>query len=240
MGSLPFWPETAVELVAMQEALAHAAPPRWAAPEQLGRVAGCFVCFERGRSGPGAEGDPGWAAASLVTPSAQLLTRVVRGQAGAPYEPGLLALREGPLLEAAIRALPEPPDLLVVNATGRDHPRRAGLALHLGERLGIPSIGVTNRPLLASGESPEDRRGATSPLRIGSEVVAYWVTTRRSTRQLVAHAGWRTDPEQAVELVLLLTPRWRTPLPLRAARQAARLARAAAGADEGQGFTDEP
>jgi deoxyribonuclease V len=229
---LPDWP-SAAELVAVQDGLARAAPPPWAPPQQVVWVAGCFVCFERGRSGPGAEGDPGWAAASLVTPSGhQPSTRVVRGQAGAPYEPGLLALREGTLLEAAIRALPEPPDLLVVNATGRDHPRRAGLALHLGARLGIPSIGVTNRPLLAGGELPDDRRGTTSPLRIGSEVVAYWVTTRRGTRPLVAHAGWRTDPEQAVELVLRLTPRWRTPLPLRAARQAARLARATAGADE--------
>ena len=210
----------------MQDALARAAPPLWAVPAELARVAGCFVCFERGRSGPGAEGDPGWAAACLVTPSDDHVTRVVHGRAGAPYEPGLLALREGPLLEAALCELPDPPELLVVNATGRDHPRRAGLAQQLGAWLGVPSIGVTNRPLLAAGGSPEDRRGATSPLRIGSETVAFWVTTRRGTRPLVAHAGWRTDPEQAVELLLRLTPRWRTPVPLREARQAARLARA--------------
>jgi deoxyribonuclease V len=117
----------------------------------------------------------------------------------------------------------------VVNATGRDHPRRAGLALHLGARLGIPSIGVTNRPLLASGACPDDQRGATSALRIGDEIVAYWVRTRRGTRPLVAHAGWQTDREQAIDLLVRLTPRWRTPLLLRVARQAARLARAADG-----------
>jgi deoxyribonuclease V len=156
-------------------------------------------------------------------------TSIVRGLADAPYEPGLLALREGALLEVALRALPGVPDLLVVNATGRDHPRRAGLALHLGARLGVPSIGVTNRPLLATGASPEDRRGATSPLRIGDELVASWVTTRPGTRPLVAHPGWRTSPDQAIELLLRLTPRWRTPLPLRIARQAARLGRAATG-----------
>ncbi len=155
-------------------------------------------------------------------------TSIVRGLAEAPYRPGLLALREGPMLEAALRSLP-PPDLLVVNATGRDHPRRAGLALQLGARLGLPSIGVTNRPLLATGASPEDRRGATSPLRIGDEIVAAWVRSRPGTRPLVAHPGWRTNREQAIELVLRLTPRWRTPLPLRIARQAARLARAANG-----------
>jgi deoxyribonuclease V len=224
---LPPWPSTVDELVAMQDALARALPAPWAGPPEVGRIAGCFVCFERGRTGSGAEGDPGWVAACLITPCGEPVIRVVRGPAGAPYEHGLLALREGALLEAALGALPDTADLLVVNATGRDHPRRAGLALQLGARLGVPSIGVTNRPLLAAGDWPDDRRGATSPLRIGDEIVAYWVRTRRGTRPLVAHAGWRIEPEQAVELLLRLTPRWRTPLPLRAARQAAREARAA-------------
>jgi deoxyribonuclease V len=156
---------------------------------------------------------------------------IVRGSAGASYEPGLLALREGQLLEAAVRALPHRPHLLMVNATGRDHPRRAGLALHLGMRLGVPTIGVTNRPLLATGPLPDDRRGAISALRIGDEVVAHWVRTRRGTRPLVAHAGWRVDPQQAVELLLSSTPRWRTPLPLRVAREAARSARASEDRD---------
>jgi len=157
------------------------------------------------------------------------VTRIVRGLAGAPYQPGLLALREGPLLEAALCSLPGTPDLLIVNATGGDHPRHAGLALHLGARLDLPSIGVTNRPLIATGEPPGDKRGATSPLRIGDDIVAWWVRTRPGTRPLVAHPGWRTGPEQAIELLLRLTTRWRTPMPLRIARQAARLARAADG-----------
>ena len=152
---------------------------------------------------------------------------VARGLAPARYEPGLLALREGPLLERALHALPRAPHLLVVNATGRDHPRRAGLALHLGARLGIPSIGVTDRPLLAGGRMPPDRRGAIRPLVIGGEIVAYWVRTRAGVRPLVAHPGWRTDAEQAVELVLRFTGRWRSPEPIRLARQAARSARTA-------------
>jgi deoxyribonuclease V len=151
---------------------------------------------------------------------------VVRGTAPAPYRRGLLALREGALLEAALRALPERPELLVVNATGRDHPRGAGLALQLGARLGVPSMGVTHRPLLATGDPPGDERGATSPLHLRGEVVGYRVRTRRGTHPLVAHAGWRCGPEEAVELLLRLCGRWRTPFPLRLARQAARQARA--------------
>lgn len=229
----PPWPTKAGELVTVQHELARSTSTPWSVPAVMGRVAACFACFERGRTGPGVAGDRGWAAACLIGADGDLATRLARGLAGAPYEPGLLALREGPLLEAALRSLPGTPDLLVVNATGRDHPRQAGLALHLGARLDLPSIGVTNRPLIATGESPEDQRGATSPLRIGDEVVAWWVRTRAGTRPLVAHAGWRTSPEQAIELLLRLTTRWRTPLPLRMARQAARLARAADGVAQG-------
>lgn len=150
---------------------------------------------------------------------------VIRGQAPAAYKPGLLALREGPLLEAVIRSLSGTPDVLIVDATGRDHPRRAGLALHLGARLSIPTVGVTARPLMAEGEWPSGERGATSPLRIGDEVVGYWVRTKQGTRPLAVHAAWRTDPDTAVATVFAVTGTWRTPEPLRQARQAARRAR---------------
>jgi deoxyribonuclease V len=111
--------------VAAQQALASASPPPWRAPDGI-RIGGCFVCFERGPSGPGRAGDRGWAAAAVVGD-----VFLHEGAAGAAYAAGLLALREGELLEAAVRALRERPDVLLVNATGRDHPRRAGLALHL-------------------------------------------------------------------------------------------------------------
>ena len=120
------WPSSRAELVATQFALASALPAPWR-PTVVARVGGCFVCFERGQSGPGHAGDRAWAAAALAG-----AVSVIEGAAGAAYEAGLLALREGPLLEAAVRALAEPPEILLVNATGRDHPRRAGLALHLG------------------------------------------------------------------------------------------------------------
>ena len=79
---------------------------------------------------------------------------VVSGAASARYEQGLLALREGPLLEAALRALPELPHVVMTNASGRDHPRTAGLAVHLGAALELPSVGATDRPLLATGPEP--------------------------------------------------------------------------------------
>ena len=107
----------------------------------------------------------------------------------------------------------------------RDHPRRAGLALHLGAVVGVPTVGVTHRPLLAAGESPEDRRGAWAPLVLDGEVVGAWLRTRRGRRPLAVDPGWRTDLEGALEVVLDMC-RVRTPEPLRRARSAARRARA--------------
>ena len=84
---------------------------------------------------------------------------------------------------------------------------------------------MTHRPLIAGGEWPGDRRGATSPLRIDDAVVGCWLRTQPGVRPLAVHPGWRIDLATAVELVTLLTRRRRTPEPLRRARQLARRAR---------------
>jgi deoxyribonuclease V len=153
-------------------------------------------------------------------------TTVVRGRAGGPYRPGLLALREGRLLEQAVRSLPKRPEVVIANATGRDHPRGAGLAVHLGAVLDLPSVGVTDRPLLASGAEPGPERGERSQLLLDGTPVALLVRTRAGTRPLVVHPGWRTDLETAASVVLAAIRRARTPEPLRRARAKARRARA--------------
>jgi deoxyribonuclease V len=230
------WPGSAQELIEAQRALAAASPERWqparswSAPLAVGA---CAVYFPRGqmnRPARGARGDPAWAAAAVVRNGRVVAKAVVRGNAGAPYEAGLLALREGPALEAAVRDLELMPDVLLVDATGRDHPRRAGMALHLGAVLDLPTVGVTHRPLLARGSWPEDARGAATPLLLDGERVGAWLRTRRGARPLAVHCGWRVGVDDAVELVLAVTDRYRTPVPFRAARHAARLARANAGA----------
>ena len=144
----------------------------------------------------------------------------------AAYVPGLLALREGPILEAAVRTLDTLPDVLLVDATGRDHPRRAGLALHLGAALDVPTVGVTHRPLVGGGAEPALARGATAPIRIGDDEVARWVRTASVVRPVVAHAGWRTDATTAATVVLACSSEAaRTPMPLQQARRVAREAR---------------
>jgi len=222
------WPASAEELERVQWELGRAAPAAWPIPPPGSapvRIAACFVCFGRGGGGPGACGDRGWAGAAVLASGRIDAVACTSGAARSGYDPGHLALREGPLLEAAILALPIRPDILLVNATGHDHPRRAGLALHLGARLGLPSVGVTNRLLAATGAWPADEPWARSPIRLREGTVGYWVRTRRGTRPLAVHAGWRTDAETAVEIVRTCIVRARTPEPLRAARRAAREAR---------------
>jgi deoxyribonuclease V len=199
------WPATAHELTQLQQALGESTPERWQPATTLLRIGACFVCFERVQ-GAGTAGDRGFAGAAVTHRRRLLAGATSSGPAGGPYLPTLLALREGPLLEQAVRALPTAPEVLIVNATGRDHPRRAGLALQLGAVLGLPTVGVTTRPLVAEGAWPTGQRAGAKPVAV--------------------HAAWQTDVEDAVQVVLAATRRARTPEPLRRARTLARTERA--------------
>jgi deoxyribonuclease V len=231
------WPRTPQELEEAQRALAVAAPraaPWHPTDLKTVRVAAVFATFPTGRPGPGAAGEPAWAGAALMragAPCEVLAQAAIRGETGAPYVAGLLALRCGALLERAIGALEERPDLLLVDATARDHPRRAGLALHLGAVLDLPSVGVTNRPLLAACDEPSPQRGARSPLTLEGETVGLCLRTRTGSNPLFVHPGWRVELQTAKGLVEMLTGQLRTPEPLRRARTLARVLRAR---DEGR------
>ena len=235
MAARTEWPASAEGLARVQEELARASPPGWTPPAGRLAAGGCYACFARGVRGQGAAGDPGVAGAAVTRGRRLLAVAASAGTAGAPYRPALLALREGPLLAAAVHALPARPDVLLVNATGRDHPRRAGLALHLGAVLDLPTVGVTDRPLLAEGGWPDDAAGAAAPLLLDGERVGCWLRTRPGVRPVAVHAAWRTGVEVAVAVVLAATRRpARTPEPLRRARTAARLARARAASRAGE------
>jgi len=201
------WPRTREDLERAQRELALAASEPWIF--RPGAAIGGTFGASAGEDGP----DRIWAAAVLGPASA-----VVRGETGAPYEAGYLALREGEWLERAVRALPRLPDVLLVNATGRDHPRRAGLALHLGAVLDVPTVGVTDRPLLA--------RVQGGGLVLDGEAVGLLVRTRPGARPVCAHAAWRTDAATAAEVVRAAAGGSRTPEPIRLARFLARSARA--------------
>jgi deoxyribonuclease V len=226
------WPTSSADLIAAQRALSQETPEPWELPSTPPAIGAVVVVFPRHQTGRGARGDAAWAAAAVLRRREVLAEATVATAAAAPYEPGLLALREGPCLEAAVRALSLAPDVLLVDATGRDHPRRAGLALHLGAVTGLPTVGVTHRPLLAEGPWPRDEPGAYTPLQLGGERVGTWVRTRAGARPLAVHPGWRTTLETAIEVVLGAVHDHRTPEPLRRARHLARVMRAANGKQE--------
>lgn len=211
------WVRSRDELEVLQRELARLSPEPWSfrGPLVVGAV---FAAFSTRADRAGIE--RGWAAAVAGAARAEIAFAV-----DAPYEPGYLALREGPALEAAVRALARAPDVLLVDATGRDHPRGAGLALHLGAVLDLPTVGVTDRPLVARPD-PEGR------LLLDGREVGRLVRTRRGARPVCVHAAWRTDVETACRVVLACASgRARTPEPLRLARFLARSARAR---DEGR------
>lgn len=235
------WPRTSEALDALQRDLALRAADAvpWTPPEGPVLCAATFlthptraadgaVLAERGPSGPG---EPSWAAAALCRGAHRIDGTVVVGSVTHPYRPGLLALREGPLLEEAVRGLRETPELLMANATGLDHPQGAGLALHLGAVLGIPSIGVTDRPLRAEGGEPGPERGSAAPLTLEGRVVGYRLRTVTRVRPVCVHAAWRTDPDTARTIVGDVVRGSRTPEPIRQARFLARTRRAS---DEGR------
>lgn len=224
--------------------IAQIVVPEWQWPTRSVLVAGLFVAFARGEQGPGAAGDSAVVGAVAVTipnrsvpaPVQHLVEQrietieevVVSGQTPAEYRPGMLAAREGSLLLQGVDALfasGVQPDLVMVDATGLDHPRRCGLAVQLGYYIDTPTVGVTHRPLLASGDEPGQNAPECSSLRLNGAQVAQWVRTHDGVRPVVAHAGWRTTPQTAAQAVLMSTCAARTPEPLRRARMLAREAR---------------
>jgi deoxyribonuclease V len=224
------WPASREALEHLQRTLAEQSEreARWLPPtDRATRVGAVFAATPRGVEGIGAAGEPGWAAAVVMEDGRLVDSALESGAFDAPYAPGLLAMREGRLLQEAIGKLRITPDVVIVNATGRDHPRRAGLALHLGAATELPTIGVTDRPLLAKAMEPGPDRGAVSELWLGSELVGFRLRTRAGVRPVVVHAGWRVDPQTASTVVISVSGDGRTPGPLRAARQFARTTRSA-------------
>jgi deoxyribonuclease V len=224
-AALADWPRTRAELEAAQISLGRAPQVPWRWDGGPLRVAGCAVVARRGGAPPASD-ELGFAAAALVELGGDTLPVLAYAEAvgalGAGFESGLLALREGPLLAEPVVALPDRPELLLVHAAGRDHPRGCGLAVMLGAALDLPSIGVTRRPLVAGGPLPEDRAGARAPLTRHGEEVACWVRTRAGVRPIVAHAAWRTTADDAADVVLAATHGGRLPEPLRLAIERAR------------------
>lgn len=147
-----------------------------------------------------------------------------------PYIPGLLSFREVPLLREAFRRLRSTPDLLIVDGHGYAHPRRFGLACHLGLLLDLPAIGCGKSRLVGEETPPAGGRGSSTPLVDGGEVIGSVLRTQDGVRPLYVSVGHRLSLKACEMWVLDCARRFRLPEPVRLADQAARAARRAASA----------
>lgn len=138
-----------------------------------------------------------------------------------PYVPGLLSFRELPLLLPAFAKLTRKPDLVLVDGQGYAHPRRFGLASHLGLEIGLPTVGVAKSRLVGTSAPLGDERGARQPLIDRGEVIGEVVRTRTGVSPLYISIGNLIGLDEAVQWVLRLTNGLRLPEPTRLAHQAA-------------------
>jgi deoxyribonuclease V len=177
--------------------------------DRLGRVrhvAGTDVGFERGGRVTRA------AVAVLTFPALELADcAVVRKPTRFPYVPGLLSFREIPALLSALARLKVRPDLLLCDGQGFAHPRRCGLASHLGLVSGLPTIGVAKSRLIGVHEEPPQRRGAWTPLRDDGETVGAVVRSRAHVRPIFVSTGHRVSLKTAIAFTMACVTRFRLP-----------------------------
>ncbi|MEV0040188.1 endonuclease V [Streptomyces sp. NPDC050804] len=176
-------------------------------PAGTGLVTGVDVAYDDARDVV--------AAAAVVLDAATLAVvdeATAVGRVTFPYVPGLLAFREIPTVLAALDALTSDPGLVVCDGYGLAHPRRFGLAAHLGVLTGLPVFGVAKNPFTFSYEQPGTRRGDFSPLLADDgEEVGRALRTQPDVKPVFVSVGHRVDLATACAHTLRLTPAYRLP-----------------------------
>ncbi len=132
-----------------------------------------------------------------------------------PYVPGLLAFREVPVIREAVRKLSTRPELLLVDGHGYAHPRRFGVACHLGVELDVPSIGCGKSLFVGRHREPAAKRGGRARLHHGGEAIGTVLRTRDGVRPIFVSIGHRIDLATAVRVVLRCCTKYRLPEPIR-------------------------
>lgn len=169
-------------------------------------VAGVDVGFEEGGRITRA------AVVVLGFPALELVDHTIfRAPTRFPYVPGLLSFREVPAVMAALEKLAVIPDLLLCDGQGIAHPRRFGIASHLGVLCGIPSIGVAKTRLTGEPVEPPDRRGAAVPLLDHGETIGAILRSRPGVKPLYISIGHRVSLATALDYVMACVTRYRLP-----------------------------
>jgi deoxyribonuclease V len=219
------WPESYSEAIELQRTLATRIDLHDRLPRPVRHVAGVDVSCEKW-------GDRFFAAVVVL----ELPELTVVEEAGAslrgsfPYIPGLLSFRELPALLEAFRKLRTVPDAVLVDGQGIAHPRRLGLASHLGLWLNLPTVGCAKSRLCGKHAAAGERRGDRVPLVDGEEEIGAVLTTRDGVKPLFVSPGHRVDLPAAVDLVLACGRRYRLPEPTRLAHHLSNRLRSEPGA----------
>ncbi|MFJ4847419.1 MULTISPECIES: endonuclease V [unclassified Streptomyces] len=206
------WPHDEAGALALQDRLRPLADHRGPGPQRPRYVAGLDVAYGGGH---GAADDI--VAAAVVVVDAATLAPVdqatATARAGFPYVPGLFAFRELPVLIEALRGLTVTPDLLLCDGQGLAHPRRFGLACHLGVVTGLPAAGVAKTPFVGTYDAAAlgEERGASVPLVDAGETVGRALRTRSGVRPVYVSTGHGIDLDTACRHVLALSPSYRLP-----------------------------
>ena len=217
------WRVTPAEAIAIQARLAPQVvaegDPR-DSPEGVRYVAGADIALGKPALS-GAEGSNGRGAVVLLSyPDLRLVEHhLVEEPLTFPYVPGLLAFREVPVLARAFQQLERTPDLLLVDGHGLSHPRRFGLACHLGLLLDLPTIGVAKSRLLGRHDEPPAQAGGRTELRDGPDLIGLVLRTREGVSPVYVSIGHRIGLQEAAEWVLRLCRGYRLPEPTRLADQ---------------------
>ena len=211
------WPTTFEEAQALQERLRS----QVIAHDDFGAirtVAGIDAGYERDASAGAAQALARAAVVVLAYPSLEPLDyAVARRPTTFPYVPGFLSFRETPAVLAALDALQVHPDLLICDGQGIAHPRRFGIASHIGVLAGLPAIGCAKSLLTGRHGPVPDERGAHVPLLDRGEVIGAALRTRPGTRPVYVSIGHRISLPTAIRFVLSCTTKYRLPEPTRAA-----------------------
>ncbi len=140
-----------------------------------------------------------------------------------PYIPGLLSFREAPAIIEVFKNLTIKPDLIICDGNGVAHPRRFGLACHIGILYDIPTIGCAKNWLLGSYQEPGDTRGSFSKLIDADDVIGVVLRTQNKIKPIFVSVGHKISLQAAIDYVLELSPKYRIPEPIRLADQQVRI-----------------
>ena len=154
----------------------------------------------------------------LTYPKLELVEKVYHvGPVELPYVPGFLAFREAPNLLKAYEKLQQKPDLIMVDGHGISHPRRLGIATHLGLHLNKPTMGVAKKVLVGKYKEPDVVKGSISPLVYKDEIIANVLRTKDNVKPVFVSPGHLMDLDSATEIALGCATKYKLPEPTRLA-----------------------